>query len=195
MSRAGPDCLVVGIGALDRGDDAVGPAIAAAVDAEVRRRGWRHVHVVAPAEPNAVLDLLAGAGGPAWRTVVLLDAVRLPSPATDPAPATGQAPPTGPAPAVDHAGAPGADVVVLETGAGRPPLPASVGTGAAGTHGFGVAAAVELARALERLPPRVVVVGVPADRFGAGDGLSAPVAAAVGRAAEHVLGLVGPSRP
>ena len=55
------------------------------------------------------------------------------------------------------------------------------------THAFGVGDAVELARALDRLPRRVVVYGVEGGQFAAGAGLSAPVAAAVERVADDVL--------
>jgi hydrogenase maturation protease len=47
------------------------------------------------------------------------------------------------------------------------------------THAFGVGDAVELARALGRLPARVVVYGVEGADFSAGTSLSAPVEAAV----------------
>jgi hydrogenase maturation protease len=47
------------------------------------------------------------------------------------------------------------------------------------THGFGVADAVELARALGRLPPRLDVYAVEAADVGAGSGLSPAVARAV----------------
>ena len=49
------------------------------------------------------------------------------------------------------------------------------------THAFGVGDAVELARALGRLPERVVVYGIEGGDFTVGSGLSAPVAAAVQR--------------
>ena len=69
----------------------------------------------------------------------------------------------------------------LETGAGRAPLPPSAwgGTGREGTHAFGVAAVVELARALHRLPARLVVVGVEAGGFDHGAPLTPAVADAV----------------
>jgi hydrogenase maturation protease len=44
------------------------------------------------------------------------------------------------------------------------------------THGFGVATAVELARALNRLPPRLVLFGIEGKEFGIGRGLSTEVA-------------------
>jgi hydrogenase maturation protease len=55
------------------------------------------------------------------------------------------------------------------------------------THAFGVGEAIELARALGKLPPIVVVYGIEGAAFGAGEGLSDAVAAAVGPAAEAIL--------
>jgi hydrogenase maturation protease len=59
----------------------------------------------------------------------------------------------------------------------REPLPASVLCSS--THAFGVPAAVELARALGRLPWRLRVYGIEGERWEAGVGLSVPVARAV----------------
>lgn len=70
-------------------------------------------------------------------------------------------------------------VTVLETGAGLPPLPETVHQGPASTHGIGLSDALELARALGRLPRRVVVVGVVAAGFEHGAPLSPAVSAAV----------------
>ena len=47
------------------------------------------------------------------------------------------------------------------------------------THAFGVAEAIELARALGRLPPILDVYAIEGSDFSAGAGLSPPVAAAV----------------
>lgn len=66
--------------------------------------------------------------------------------------------------------------------AGEQELPA--GLFRASTHAFGLAEAVELARALGRLPARAVVYGIEGARFEAGDELSPEVAAAVPRVAE-----------
>ena len=55
------------------------------------------------------------------------------------------------------------------------------------THAFGVSEVIELARALGRLPRRVLVYGVEGDEFGAGEGLSPAVAAAVGPLATELL--------
>jgi hydrogenase maturation protease len=54
------------------------------------------------------------------------------------------------------------------------------------THAFGVGEAVELARALGRLPERIVVYGVEGSDFTAGAPLSADVAAAVELVAARV---------
>ena len=47
------------------------------------------------------------------------------------------------------------------------------------SHAFGVAEAVELARALGRLPPRLLVYGVVGERFASGNGLTGAVEGAV----------------
>ena len=56
------------------------------------------------------------------------------------------------------------------------------------THAFGVGEAIELARALGKLPGTVVVYGVEGGEFSAGEGLSPAVAAAVEPAANAVMG-------
>jgi hydrogenase maturation protease len=149
--------LVVGLGSVDRGDDAVGPVVARAVAA----RGLPGVRVVEHEDPTALLDL--------WSRhdpVVVVDAVR--------------------------SGGPAGTIHQLETGDGAPRMPerAWSATGRGGTHAFGLAAAVELGRALHRLPPRLVVVGVEADGFEYGAPLTAPVAAAVPAAVAFVLAVV-----
>jgi hydrogenase maturation protease len=60
---------------------------------------------------------------------------------------------------------------------GTHPLPAMFSR--VSTHAFGVAEAIELARALHQLPPVLVVYGVEGATFEMGAGLSAAVAAAV----------------
>lgn len=47
------------------------------------------------------------------------------------------------------------------------------------THAFSVAEAVEMARALEALPPRLIIYGVEGKSFAAGDVLSPEVAAVI----------------
>lgn len=92
-----------------------------------------------------------------------------------------------------HAGRAVGSLRVIETGAGLDPLPESawVRTGRGGTHAFGLAAAVELARALRRLPARVTLVGIEAGGFDHGASLSPEVAAAVPSAVAAVVGVVG----
>lgn len=83
-------------------------------------------------------------------------------------------------------GEPGS-LVLRDTGPGGRPLSQSTWSGRGGTHAFGLGAAVELARALNKLPERVVLIGIEAATFEHGAPLSAPVAAAVPRAVELVL--------
>jgi hydrogenase maturation protease len=51
------------------------------------------------------------------------------------------------------------------------------------SHAFGVAESIELARALNRLPPRLTVLGIEGGNFAAGVGLSMEVEKAVDRVA------------
>lgn len=51
------------------------------------------------------------------------------------------------------------------------------------THAFSVAEAIELARALKKLPPRLIVYGIEGKNFEAGEGLSPEVE----QAAEEVI--------
>jgi hydrogenase maturation protease len=150
--------LVIGLGQPDRGDDAVGPAVAR----QVAAAGIEDLVVVERDEPADLMDT--------WSThderrVVVVDAVR-----------------SGAAPGTIH---------VLEAGAGSGPLSADTwaATGRGGTHALGLAAVVELARALGTLPDQVVVVGVEAEQFDHGTSLSPAVAAAVLPAAGRVLSL------
>ena len=69
------------------------------------------------------------------------------------------------------------------------PLPA--GLRLASTHALGAEAAVEMARALGRLPGRLVVYGVEGVSFAAGSGLSPAVRAALSAAVERVVEEVG----
>jgi hydrogenase maturation protease len=69
---------------------------------------------------------------------------------------------------------------------GQAPLPAALRRGSS-THALGVAEAIELARAIRRLPDRVIVYGVEGERFAAGAGLSPSVAAAAAELATLVL--------
>jgi hydrogenase maturation protease len=125
--------LVIGLGHPDRGDDAVGSAVAARAALLLPP----DVAVVQHQDPAGLIDVWSGPD-----LVVVSDAIR-----------TGQPPGT---------------VRVLH--ADEEPL--RIGAGAGGTHEFGLAEAVELARALDRLPPRLVIVGVEAGQFEFGAPLS-----------------------
>lgn len=155
--------LVVGLGSVDRGDDAVGPAVAADVGEAVAGRGMPGVRVIDHEDPTALIELMDG-----HDFVVVVDAVR-----------SGAVPGT---------------LTVRPVGPGQEPLPARADAGPAGTHGLGLAGTIELARALDRLPPQVVVLGVEAVHFEHGAPLSAPVLDAVPRAVEAVLGLLDERR-
>jgi hydrogenase maturation protease len=62
---------------------------------------------------------------------------------------------------------------------------------ATSSHGLGVPEAVELARALDRLPGRLVLYTVEVDATGFGVGLTTPVAAAVRALADAVVRELG----
>ncbi|HEY0952828.1 hydrogenase maturation protease [Nocardioides sp.] len=115
------------------------------------------VVVVDHHDPTALIDLWAG-----HAPVVVVDAVR--------------------------SGAPPGRVHRLVVGTNEPALPAASweASGRGSTHGFGLAAAVALARALHRLPERLVVIGVEAASYRHGEPLSAAVAEAVPEAVELV---------
>jgi hydrogenase maturation protease len=59
--------------------------------------------------------------------------------------------------------------------------------GSTSTHAIGLGEAIELGRALGRLPERLLLFGVEGSRFDAGRGLSEEVGAAVEMLAEEVL--------
>lgn len=151
--------LVIGLGSRDRGDDAVGPVVAA----EVAARRLPGVRVLVHEDPTCLVELW---GAPDAVAVVVVDAVR-----------------SGAAPGTVH---------VLDATAGTLADHAWARTGRGGTHAFGLAAAVELARALHRLPPRLLLVGVEATSFGHGESLSPAVVRAVAPAARTVVGLLPP---
>jgi hydrogenase maturation protease len=55
------------------------------------------------------------------------------------------------------------------------------------THSFGVGEAIELARALNRLPPRLIVYGIDGGNFGPGVELSPVVVRSAAEVAERIL--------
>ena len=75
--------------------------------------------------------------------------------------------------------------------ASGPVVPGLGAARSASTHGIGLAEALRLAGALGRAPGRTVVLAVEVADVGSGDGLSAPVAAAVPAAVEAVVAELG----
>jgi hydrogenase maturation protease len=175
------------VGNRDRGDDGVGPTVVARVRERLTGgtfaptgvspdRSVSSLRIIECADPADLVDLWDGT-----RLAVVVDAVRG---------ADGEPPGT---------------VIVLRTGAARPPLPGRPwgGTGPGGTHALGLAEAVELARALGRIPEDLVVVGVMVGAapegtggvFRPGAGLSPEVVASVDVAADVVLRELGDAVP
>lgn len=152
--------VVVGLGSPDRGDDGVGPMVAARVADVLAQGGPADVLVVVHEDPTALVDLMDGV-----RVMVVVDAVR--------------------------SGADPGTVATLRAGSGDPSLAARTSTGPAGTHGLGLAGILELARALDRLPPHLAIVGVEAGCFDHGAPVSAAVLGAVPDAVRAVLAELG----
>jgi hydrogenase maturation protease len=82
---------------------------------------------------------------------------------------------------------------VVRAEAGRDALPGPATSGS--THGLGIGEAVALGQALDRLPRRVVVFGIEAERFGSGTELSDAVEQGAARAAALVREEVRVRRP
>ena len=55
------------------------------------------------------------------------------------------------------------------------------------THAFSIPEAVELARVLNRLPPRLILHGIEGEKFAAGEGLSPSVEKALGALVQNIL--------
>ena len=133
---------IIGIGNPDRGDDAVGPAVIAALAGRV--------------PPAVVLETARGdmlalmQDWDAATAVILVDAMT-------------------------PGGAPGR---VTRLDAGGTVVAAGLASFAS-SHAFDLAGAIELARALGRLPPRLVAYGIEGAEFTHGAPLSGAVAAAV----------------
>ncbi|HAM41362.1 MAG TPA: hydrogenase maturation protease [Candidatus Omnitrophica bacterium] len=140
--------LVIGIGNLDRGDDAAGRLVARALKDRVDGR----VSVrESDGNGGSLMDVWRGA-----RTVFLVDATSC-------------------------SAAPG---TVVRVEAHAQPLP-SLGV-CTSTHGVGVAEAVEMARALGRLPRKLIIYGIEGRRCDPGAALSPAVEEAVPRVAQWI---------
>lgn len=87
------------------------------------------------------------------------------------------------------AGNPVGTVLLIE--AGESPLPQQLGRHASSSHGLSVGDAIELARTLGTLPPRVAVVTLEIGSVDLGEPAQPAVLGAVDQAAATVLRLVG----
>ncbi len=152
--------LVVGVGSPDRGDDAVGPAVAWSV-AALAAPGIR---VVVHEDPTSLVQLWSESD-----LAIVVDAVM--------------------------SGRRAGELVIVETGADGERLPQSAwaAAGRGGTHGFGVATAVELSRALGRLPRRVVLVGIEVATIALGAPMSQAALDAVPQAVARIGDLLSRS--
>ncbi len=121
--------MVIGLGSPDRGDDAVGTAVAE----RVRGIVGDDVEVLTREDPTALVHAWEGR-----HAVVLVDAM--------------------------ISGVAAGTVTVRRAGTRDAPLPthAFAAAGRGGSHAFGVAGAVELARTLGTLPEHVALVGIEA---------------------------------
>ena len=90
---------------------------------------------------------------------------------------------------VDAASSGAAPGTVHRFDAAAGPLPARLSSSS--THSLGVAEAVELARALGRLPQALVVYAIAGESFEAGEGLTPAVELAVGRLVEELAPRIG----
>lgn len=92
--------------------------------------------------------------------------------------------------AVSSGSPPGTVQVVELDPAGPRPARERGASRANSTHGIGLAGVYRLARAIERAPSRVVVVGIEGSDFGQGVGLSEGVEEGVEHAARHVVEMI-----
>ena len=152
--------VVAGFGSVDRGDDAVGPLVAALLAED----GVRVRDVGPLSDP---LDLLGPWNGADLAVVV--DAAR-------------SGAPLGSLHVVEMDLRADAE----RSGGHAPNAVANVTS----THGIGLVGVIRLARAVGQLPRRVVVVGIEGERFGYGDELSPAVRRAVPVAVERVRQLI-----
>lgn len=173
MSAAGPP-VVIGVGEDFRHDDGVGPAVVA----ELRRLAALDVLppdtrlAVCFGEPTELIELWRDA-----RLAIVVDAAAAEADFT-----AGHVVRWEVEDADDHHDRPAARAL--------DPAP-TIGPGPAATHGLGPGAAIALARILDRLPARLVLVAVVGADFSPGPGLSEPVAAAVRRVARDIARELG----
>jgi hydrogenase maturation protease len=160
MTNGRPGCVVIGVGNPDRGDDAAGLAVARQL-----RDGVFGVPGLKPEIASAIRPRIVEHGGDATTLIPQMDgadrAFLIDACVSGAAPGT---------------------VRRLEVSSAAMPAFAS----GVSTHGFSLAAAVELARALGVLPQPCVVYAIEGASFEVGAPLSPAVAAAVARVARQL---------
>ena len=82
----------------------------------------------------------------------------------------------------------GAEPGCIHVWANAPDLPAA--SSVTGSHAFGVADAVALGRALDRVPSRLTVIGIEIDDTSLGHGLSEAVVGAIEKAVDLIAEIV-----
>jgi hydrogenase maturation protease len=153
--------VVIGVGNEFRRDDGIGPEVLS----RLQRQAADGVRLVASdGEPARMIEAWTGA----WLAVVI-DAVLANPPPTSPSPANS----TSPCPGRLHR-------IVVD----RTPTP-DVHT--VSSHGLGLGQSVALARALDRMPERLIVHAVEVSDVGHGVGLTPAVAAAADALTAAVL--------
>jgi hydrogenase maturation protease len=156
--------MVIGIGNIYRRDDALGPTVVELL----RARGLAGVtYAESDGEPIQLIELWQDAS-----FAVVIDAVRAAS--ARPGAASPRPGAASPRPGRVHR------LSALHPSAGA----------SASSHGVDLGDAIALARALDRLPPRLLVYAVEVAETGFGVGLSPEVAAAAHEVAEEIADLL-----
>lgn len=138
MSSVVEPLVVIGVGNLTRGDDAIGRLAARALAA---RRLPEICIIETAGEATLLLDAFTGA-----TSAIVIDACK--------------------------SGAPVGTIHRFD--ATQAPIPADIGS--VSSHGFGLAAALELARTFEQLPRRCIVFAMDVENFTHGAPLTTQVA-------------------
>jgi hydrogenase maturation protease len=166
--NAPASAVLIGIGNSLRRDDGVGPALVEAVS-ELELPGVSAI--VSDGEPSRLLEAWSGA-----TLAVIVDAVRR----EEPVPGRIHR-------SVIFPGRPDRE----HRADGNPAAAAWAPVGSASTHGLGVADAVVLAEAIDRVPQRLVVFAVEVADVGFGAGLSPAVAGCLPSLSQAVLSEFG----
>ena len=149
--------VVIGVGNLTRGDDAIGRLVAQALATKY----LPEIRVTeVEGEATQLLEAFAGAAD-----VIVIDACRSDAPAG----------------------------TIHRYDAAQTPIPADIAC--ISSHGFGLAAALELARTFEQLPHRCIVLAVDGKDFTQGAPLSAQVAAQFDALMARIAQEIGHMRP